>query len=95
MANKRKIKKDIDCLTFEVISDCFAWGAMHPDSHEEEVTEIIADAVILRNDLFDRVNNFAKGENPKDVKAHFRLIKKDLFTGTDKLFKRLSALSGK
>lgn len=94
MANKRKIKKDIDCLTFEVISDCFAWGALHPDSHEEEVTAIIADAVILRNNLFDRVNNFVSAKNPKDVKAHFSLIKKDLFTGIDELFKRLSALSG-
>lgn len=94
MANKREIKKDIDYLTFEVISDCFTFGALHPESHEEEISGIISDAVILRNDLMGRVNSNIKGENPKAVRAHFNMIKKDLFTGIDKLFKRLSSLAG-
>lgn len=93
MANKREIKKDIDSLTFEVISDCFTFGALHPGSHEDEITSIISDAVILRNDLMDRVNHCVKTEDPKAVKAHFNMIKKDLFTGIDRLFKRLSVLS--
>lgn len=92
MPSIRKLKKNIDCIIFEVISDCFTFGTMHPDQKEEEVTGIIADAVILRNDLIRRVNNPEKSDDPKLIRSHFQNIEKDLFLGTDKLCGRLSAL---
>ena len=95
MPSIRKLKKDIDLLVFEVISDCFTFGTLHPDNQAEEVSGIISDAVTLRNDLIHRVNNPAGSEDPKAVRAHYRLIEKDLFVETDKLCSRLSALHGK
>jgi hypothetical protein len=92
MPSVRKLKKDIDCLLFEVISDCFTFGAIHPDDKAEEVTAIITDAVALRNDLIQRVNNPSGKDDPKTLRTHYRLIEKDLFTGTDKLCRRLSDL---
>jgi hypothetical protein len=92
MPSIRKLKKDIDYLIFEVISDCFTFGTLHPDDKEEEVSGIISDAVILRNDLIKRVNNPEKNDDPKSLRSHFKLVEKDLFTGTDKLCGRLSAL---
>ena len=92
MPSVRKLKKNIDCIVFEVISDCFVFGSMHPDEKEEEVTAIIADAVMLRNDLIRRVNNPEKSDDPKLVRSHFQNVEKDLFIGTDKLCGRLSAL---
>jgi hypothetical protein len=87
MPSIRKLKKDIDYLIFEVISDCFTFGTLHPDDKEEEVSGIIADAVILRNDLIRRVNNPEKTDDPKVKRSHF--------IGTDKLCGRLSDLHGK
>jgi hypothetical protein len=95
MATVRRLKKDIDYLIFEVISDCFNYGSMHPEEKAEEVTGIISDAVELRNDLIRRVNNPLRSDNPKEVRSHFRLVQKDLVVGADKLFGRLSALHGK
>lgn len=95
MPSIRKLKKDIDCLVFEVISDCFAFGTVHPDNRAEEVSAIISDAVELRNDLIRRVNNPPERSDSKLVKAHYKLIEKDLFTISDKLFSRLSSLHGK
>jgi len=94
MPSVRKLKKDIDCLIFEVISDCFTFGTLHPDDKAEEVTAIITDAVALRNDLIQRVNNPSAKEDPKALRTHYRIIEKDLFVGTDKLCTRLSALHG-
>lgn len=94
MPSIRKLKKDIDLLIFEVISDCFTFGTLHPDNQPEEVSGIITDAVSLRNDLIHRVNNPAGSEDPKALKSHYRLIEKDLFVGADKLCSRLSALHG-
>jgi hypothetical protein len=95
MPSIRKLKKDIDYLVFEVISDCFTFGTLHPDDKEEEVSGIIADAVVLRNDLIRRVNNPEKTDDPKSLRSHFKLVEKDLFIGTDRLCGRLSALHGK
>ena len=57
MASIRELKKDIDFLVFEVISDCFAYSSVHPDNKSDELSAIITDAVNFRNDLIARVNN--------------------------------------
>ena len=93
MASVRDLKKDIDYLLFEVISDCFAFSEVHPGTKTEEVAKIINDAVDLRNDLIARVNNPDGKDNPKIVKAYYKTVNKDLLEGIDKLFTRLSDLS--
>jgi hypothetical protein len=93
MASLRDLKKDIDYMVFEVLSDCFIFQGLHPDNKSDEVSEIISDAVNLRNDLIARVNNPDGKDNPKIVKVYYQTVRKDLLSGVDKLFTRLSALS--
>ncbi len=93
MASVRELKKDIDYLVYEVLSDCFAFSGMHPDDKADELSLIISDAVGLRNDLIARVNNPDGKDNPKIVKAYYKSVEKDLLKGVDKLFTRLSGLS--
>lgn len=95
MATIKKLKRKIESQIFEVISDCFTWSEVHSDKDKNEVSEILADAVTLRNDLIHRVNHSVDATDPKAVKAHFQLIQKDLLLGTDELFKRLSSVSKK
>jgi hypothetical protein len=95
MASVRNLKKDIDNLIFEVISDCFIYSGLHPESKTEDVSGIIADAVSLRNDLIARVNNPDGKDNPKIVKKHYQAVKADLLSGVDKLCGRLSVISKK
>lgn len=93
MASVRDLKKDIDYLVFEVISDCFAYSNVHPDNKTDELRTIISDAVEFRNDLIARVNNPDGKDNPKIVKAYYKSVSRDLMTGVDKLFERLSSIS--
>ena len=95
MASVRELKKDIDYLVYEVISDCFVFSGLHPDIRSDEVTAIISDAVNFRNDLIARVNNPDGKDNPKIVKAYYKSVEKDLLTGVDKLFSRLSSMTKK
>jgi hypothetical protein len=95
MASVRELKKDIDYLVFEVISDCFVYSNIHPDNKSDELSTLISDSVEFRNDLIARVNNPDGKDNPKIVKAYYKTVEKDLITGVDKLFERLSALSSK
>ena len=95
MASVRDLKKDIDYLIYEVISDCFVFSGIHPDDKSDELSAMISDAVDFRNDLIARVNNPDGKDNPKIVKAYYKAVEKDLLTGVDKLFDRLSALTKK
>jgi hypothetical protein len=95
MASIRELKKDIDYLVFEVISDCFVFSGVHPDNKSDELSQIITDAVNFRNDLIARVNNPDGKDNPKIVRAYYKAVEKDLLVGVDKLFSRLSALTSK
>jgi hypothetical protein len=95
MASIRVLKKDIDSIIFEVISDCFIHAGLHPDNKTDEVSDIISEAVNLRNDLIHRVNNCEGKSDPKVLRAHFKAVKNDLITGADTLFDKLSSLSKK
>jgi len=95
MASVRELKKDIDFLIFEVISDCFLYSNIHPENKTDELSALISDAVEFRNDLIARVNNPDGKDNPKIIKAYYKTVEKDLITGVDKLFERLSTFSSK
>ena len=93
MASVRELKKDIDYLIYEVISDCFVFSELHPEIKSDELSALISEAVDFRNDLIARVNNPDGKDNPKIVKAYYKSLQKDLLTGVDSLFTRLSALT--
>lgn len=93
MSSIRNLKKDVEYLVFEVVSDCITYSGLHPDTHTEAVTDIIEDAIELRNSLFTRINTNLRDEEGKTRKKHFSEIKKDLFSGIDSLFTRLSGLT--
>ena len=95
MASIRELKKDIDYLVFEVVSDCLVFSNLHPENESDELSALISDAVEFRNDLIARVNNPDGKDNPKIVKSYYKTVEKDLITGVDKLFERLSNLSAK
>lgn len=92
MSSRRDLKKDIDYMIAEVISDCFTFSEISQGEKEDEVSSILNDAVNLRNDLIARVNNPDGKDNPKILKAYYRNVEKDLFEGSNMLFERLSAL---
>jgi len=89
------LKKEIDTLVYEVISDCFTFSELNPETKSDEISAIISDAVNLRNDLIHRVNNPDREADAKALKAHYRLINNDLTGSIDKLFVRLSSLMKK
>ncbi len=88
MASIRRIKKDIDYLVGEVLSDCDTFMYLYPEKKHDEAIAIIVDTVNLRNNLIERTRKI-EGKS----KAHFRAIFTDLLTGVDTMFGRISALT--
>ena len=89
MASIRRLKKDIDYLTFAVIDDslnCLAYG-----QSTDNVADVVEGVINKRNDLRRRVNegkSVAKGER----KAYYKGICKDLMESVDQSFTQLSEL---
>jgi hypothetical protein len=95
MASIRQLKKDIDNQIFAIISDCLLFAGLHPEDHNEEISDIIEEAVSLRNDLFARVNNPDGKDNTALVRKFYASVGADLNAGCDKLCQRLSEVSKK
>lgn len=91
MASRRRLKKDIDFLSFEVISDCYNYMYLHPGKNDQ-VIDIVKDTIVSRNKLIARVNHPDGKDNAKLVKAYYKAVYTDLFTNVDESFKKLSSL---
>lgn len=88
MASIKRLKKDIDYLTFSVVGDCLNYSIITGKSNEQ-VSEIVQNIINSRNDLRDRINSGRKLEK-KERKAHYKAIYKDLLVQVDGAFSALS-----
>lgn len=95
MANIRDLKKDINNLCFEVISECVIFREYSSSLFYESLQEIIFEAVELRNNLIFRVNNPPVSEDKKALKAWYRSIVDDLYEKTITLIEELNSLPEK
>lgn len=93
MASVQNLKKDIDYLFFEFISDCFMFTSLHAGEKKTEVQNLIEEAVSMRNEFILRVNHPDGKDNPALVKAYYNAVRKDLLEKVDELFEKLSAIS--
>ncbi len=93
MSSRRKLKKDVNHLCYEVINECFTFLDHSPSLNQENVQVIIADAVELRNNLIYRINHSGhEGSSSRLVKAYYRQIKEELYENTISLIERLNGL---
>ena len=91
MANKRTLKKDINYLTYELISEALIYRFYHPEADQKEVNDILGTLIENRNSLVGRINHVNGKDNSKLVKQHFNSIRKDFQNSVailDKLAKK-------
>ena len=93
MASIKSLKKDIDFLFFEVISDCFMFTSLHDGPKKAEVQDLIEEAVAARNEMIDRANHPDGKDNPAIVRTYYAALRKELFEKVDGYFEKLSAIS--
>lgn len=89
MASIKRLKKDIDYLTFSVVADCFNYSIVTGKT-SDKVSEIVQDIINSRNDLRQRVSGgrkIAKAER----KVYYKSIFKDLLVNVDGAFNKLSS----
>lgn len=89
MASIRRLKKDIDLLTFAVVDDCL--NCLAYGKSVDDISEIVQNVIDSRNNMRQRVNagrSIAKAEK----KAYYKSICKELMISVDGAFSKLSGL---
>ena len=82
MASIRGIKNEIDYLVSEVISDGYMALYFNVEKRDA-IVSVIEEAVAMRNNLYEKVNKSL-------VRKHYAQIRRDMISGTDDLFRKLS-----
>lgn len=86
MAKIRDLKNEVNYLTYEIISDCNTFMALHPDKATEALN-LVEKAVELRNSLIEKINH-----PDKTSPVYFRAVRTELLKGADDLFEKLRSL---
>jgi hypothetical protein len=79
MACIRKLKKDINALTFEMLAKCYVLKKENPEIKDDVFDEVIRKIVYLRNDLVLRTNHPETDAESKSLNNHYRKVKEDLY----------------
>jgi len=91
MASIRKLKKNLNYLTQELINECLVYQYFNKEADPEKVAQVLAGIIENHNDLIYRIHHCNVKGNKKKVKEYFRNIINDF----DKSIALLDKLAGK
>jgi hypothetical protein len=77
MASIRKLKKNLNYLTQELINECLAYQYFNKEADREKVAEVLNAIIENHNDMIYRINHCDVKGDKKKVKEYFRNIIKD------------------
>lgn len=80
MASIKDLKKEVNYLTSEMVTEAYVRKMLFDDIKEADFTKVVTDAIEVRNDLISKINHPDGKDNPKKVKAYFKDIRKEMDT---------------
>lgn len=93
MSNRRDIKKDINSLCYEVIYECIVFLEHTPSLNQENVYQIIDDAVEFRNNLIHQVNTDGNNKSSaRTSRSFYKELRENLYDRTISFIDRLNSL---
>ncbi len=95
MASRKVLKRDIDFLTSELLSDCVLYVDLYPQHETEPVTEIINNVLLKKQDVFARINIATSKMERKEVKNMYKALVGEMLTAVNEGYEKLSKLPRK
>jgi hypothetical protein len=74
MASIRKLKKNLNYLTQELINECLVYQYFNKEADQEKVAQVLAGIIENHNDLIYRIHHCNVKGDKKKVKEYFRNI---------------------
>lgn len=95
MANKRVLKKEINYVIDELITDCIVCDAFISGKECKSVDKLIGDLFSIKADFLARVNKADGKDNPKLVKNYYKSIVADFDKKIGEVLAELDKLNNK
>lgn len=92
MANIRDIKKDVKQMIQHFIQECYIHLAYSPPLNQENVLDIISDAMELEKEMIKKINN-KLSSTKKERKDYFKSLSNDFYDKIVELTERLNSLT--
>lgn len=93
MANKRILKKEINYIAGELLSECLFNKYLIPNVDAEKADALMGKIIGIQDDFLCRVS--ANGDkDPKKVKIYYKKLRADFDKAIDEVFEDLAALNG-
>ncbi|HCY00660.1 MAG TPA: hypothetical protein DG754_11025 [Bacteroidales bacterium] len=92
MANIRNLKKDIKQMVKHFIQECYIHLVYSPPLNQENVLDIISDALMLEIEVLDKINN-QKDIGDMKLKHYYRKVSSDFYNSIIELTERLNSLT--
>ncbi|ASB50849.1 hypothetical protein [Alkalitalea saponilacus] len=90
MASVRNLKKDINFLASELVTQAYLSKVIFKKINDEELDQLISDALNFKTEFIARVNHPDGKDNPKLVKSYFYNVRKDMVTKFGQLLDKAS-----
>lgn len=78
MASIRNLKKDLNYLSYELLTETFAYKHFHPELDEKKLDDAIRNIVKIRNEILQRINHPDTFESPSEQKQFYHKIQEDM-----------------
>lgn len=90
MAKKKDLKKDINKMLDQVISECYVHLSYSPKLVQENTFDVISDAMVLKKTLLHKVNHSPQKSSKKEIKRYFSQLIKELLQKSIEFIDRLN-----
>jgi len=96
MASIKRLKKELDYLTTDLLYGCY-FAEITNQSATEQITEITQDIMNLYNEAIDGINGFRRldKETGKNAKQYFKELRSQIVDSTKEIVNRIESLDNK
>lgn len=95
MANKRLLKKEINYVIDELITDCIVCDAFVSGKECQKIDLLVGDLFAMKADFLSRVNKTDGKDNPKLVKNYYKSLVANFDKKIGEIIAELEKLNGK
>ena len=92
MASRRALKKDINYLYSELLTECFKLSIISPKENHDKLEVLFNKIFLSSNDFIIRAGKPDGKDNPKLVKAYYKKLGQDLLNDVMGISKELEEL---
>jgi hypothetical protein len=90
MASIRSLKKDINFLTSELVTQAYLNQFLFKKISDKELANYIGDALDFRNKYVEQTNHPDGKDNPKLVRGYYKHLRKEMLKEFSKLYETLA-----